>query len=49
LADWLLTASPEKGARILVDAGEDGLTFTPSMEPDADTVSHAATQTTGQS
>ena len=28
LADWLLNAAPPKGAKVAVDAGESGLTFT---------------------
>jgi len=28
LADWLLTAAPEKGAEVAVDANDDGLAFT---------------------
>lgn len=28
LADWLLTAAPEKGAGVAVDANDDGLVFT---------------------
>ncbi len=27
LADWLLTAAPEKGSRVRVDAGADGISF----------------------
>jgi len=27
LADWLLTAAPEKNARVAVDAGPQGLSF----------------------
>ena len=30
LADWLLNAAPPKGAKVAVDAGESGLTFTTS-------------------
>ncbi len=29
LADWLLTAAPEKGAKVVVDVGDKGLTFAP--------------------
>jgi ATP-dependent Clp protease ATP-binding subunit ClpC len=29
LADWLLTAAPEKGAKIVVDVDDKGLTFAP--------------------
>jgi ATP-dependent Clp protease ATP-binding subunit ClpC len=28
LADWMLTANPEKGSRVVVDGGEQGLSFT---------------------
>ena len=31
LADWLLTAAPEQGARVAVDVGAEGLTFAPSV------------------
>ncbi len=29
LADWLLTAAPEKGAKVVIDADTSGLTFAP--------------------
>lgn len=32
LADWLLTAAPEKGAKIDVDVDDKGLTFAPVIE-----------------
>ena len=31
LADWLLTAAPDKGARVVIDADATGLTFAPVM------------------
>ncbi len=30
LADWLLTAAPQKGAKITVDVDDKGLTFAPA-------------------
>ena len=27
LADWMITADPKPGAQVMVDAGENGLTF----------------------
>jgi ATP-dependent Clp protease ATP-binding subunit ClpA len=41
LADWLLTAAPEKGARVAVDEGDGGLTFSTSA-PEAPAASQDA-------